>query len=86
MYEGWCAAVTLLQATDVFRQAISLLIRRQVWSDAVSMLMRFGEVCDKVNARSSESKAYLGAIVVWLHVGDMQQAWHVSELGDLGYF
>lgn len=68
-----------MQATDVFRSAISLLVRRQSWSDAVSMLMRFGEVCDKVNARNSQSKAYLGAIVVWLYVGDMQQAWQVCS-------
>jgi hypothetical protein len=40
--------------------------------------MRFGEACDKANARSSQAKAYLGAIVVWLHAGDAQQAWQVG--------
>ncbi|KAF6259209.1 gamma-soluble NSF attachment protein-like protein [Scenedesmus sp. NREL 46B-D3] len=67
------------QATDVFRQAIALLVKRQAWSDAVGMCMRFGEACDKANARSSQSKAYLGAIVLWLHAGDAQQAWQVFQ-------
>jgi hypothetical protein len=49
----------------------------QAWSDAVFMCMRFGEACDKANARSSQSKAYLGAIVVWLYAGNAQQAWQV---------
>ncbi|WIA40993.1 hypothetical protein OEZ86_004636 [Tetradesmus obliquus] len=67
------------QATDVFRQAIALLVKQQAWSDAVSMCMRFGEACDKANARSSQSKAYLGAIVVWLFAGNGQQAWQVFQ-------
>jgi hypothetical protein len=53
------------------------MVKRQVWSDAVSLLMRFGEACDKGNAYSSQAKAYLGAIVVWLHAGNVQQAWQV---------
>ena len=71
----------LVQASDVFRQAISLLVRQQQWGDAVSMLMRFGEACDAASARHSQAKAYLGAVVVWLYAGDPQQAWQVRGAG-----
>lgn len=56
------------------------MVKRQAWSDAVSLLMRFGEACDKGNAYSSQAKAYLGAIVVWLYAGNVQQAWQVRNL------
>eukprot|EP00879_Flechtneria_rotunda_P005030 GHRR01005306.1.p1 GENE.GHRR01005306.1~~GHRR01005306.1.p1 ORF type:complete len:315 (+),score=87.96 GHRR01005306.1:217-1161(+) len=67
------------QASDVFRQAIALLVRRQAWADAVSMCMRFAQACDGASARSSQSKAYLGAIVVWLYAGEPKQAWQVFQ-------
>jgi hypothetical protein len=70
-----------MQAGDIFRQGIALLVRRQAWSDAVSLLMRFGEACDKGGASSSQSKSYLGAIVVWLYAGNVQQAWQVRRHG-----
>lgn len=79
-----CCCVCLLlpllpvQAGDIFRQGIALLVKRQAWSDAVSLLMRFGEACDKGGASHSQAKAYLGAIVVWLYAGNVQQAWQVS--------
>jgi hypothetical protein len=69
------------QAGDVFRQAVALLVKRQSWGDAVAMLMHFGEVCDKTGANHSQSKAYLGAVVVWLYAGDVAQAWKVSAHG-----
>lgn len=60
------------------------MVKRQAWSDAVSLLMRFGEACDKGGASHSQAKAYLGAIVVWLYAGNVQQAWQVraQQLGD----
>lgn len=67
------------QAGDIFRQGIALMVKRQAWSDAVSLLLRFGEACDKGGAHSSQAKAYLGAIVVWLHAGNVQQAWQVFQ-------
>jgi hypothetical protein len=76
-----CLSTLVSQASDVFRQAISLLVREQEWGDAVSMLMRFGEACDAAGARHSQAKAYLGAVVVWLYAGDARQAWQVSDLG-----
>lgn len=53
------------------------MVKCQAWSDAVSLLLRFGEACDKGSAYSSQAKAYLGAIVVWLYAGNVQQAWQV---------
>lgn len=55
------------------------MVKRQAWSDTVSLLLRFGEACDKGGAHSSQAKAYLGAIVVWLHAGNVQQAWQVRD-------
>lgn len=62
-------------AGDVFRQAISHLIKTQKWGDAVRLLMRFAASCDACGARSSQCKAYLGAVVVWLYGQDAKQAW-----------
>lgn len=50
-------------------------------SDAASMLLRFGEACDKAGARSSQTKAYLGAVVVWLYAENAQEAWQVGSPG-----
>lgn len=72
-----CCCCRCAQAGDIFRQGISLMVKCQAWSDAVSLLLRFGEACDKGGAHSSQAKAYLGAIVVWLHAGNVQQAWQV---------
>jgi hypothetical protein len=60
------------------------MVKRQAWSDAVSLLMRFGEACDKGGASHSQAKAYLGAIVVWLHAGNVQQAWQVRAKSAVG--
>ncbi|KAF8062746.1 hypothetical protein HT031_004076 [Scenedesmus sp. PABB004] len=76
LYEGDAKAG---QAGDVFRQAIALAARRCAWQDAVGLLMRFGEACDTAGARGSQAKAYLGAIVVWLHAGEPRQAWQVFQ-------
>jgi hypothetical protein len=70
-------ATTLHNRYQQYSHASNLPSVLQAWSDAVSMCMRFGQACDKANARSSQSKAYLGAIVVWLYAGDAQQAWQV---------
>lgn len=51
------------------------LVRREQWADAVSMLLRFAVACDDMGARSSQCKAYLGAVVVWLYAGKANDAW-----------
>lgn len=62
-------------AGDVYRQAVAQLLRAEKWSDAVSMLLRFATACDDMGARNSQCKAYLGAVVVWLHAGKAKDAW-----------
>ena len=37
--------------------------------------MRFAASCDACGARSSQCKAYMGAVVVWLYGQDAKQAW-----------
>ncbi|KAK9815390.1 hypothetical protein WJX72_002807 [[Myrmecia] bisecta] len=63
------------QAADIFRQAIGNSIRQQRWGDATGMLMRYALACESSKARSSQCKAYLGAVVVWLYAQDASQAW-----------
>ncbi len=57
------------------RQAVAQLVRSEKWADAVSMLLRFAASCDASGARNSQCKAYLGAVVVWLHAGKANDAW-----------
>lgn len=47
-------------SSDTFRHAIAFLIRQERWADAVEVQMRFGAVSDKVGAKYSQNKAYLG--------------------------
>jgi hypothetical protein len=62
-------------AADAFRAAIALALSQGKWSDAASLGLRFGESCDGAGARSSQARAYLGAIVAYLHAGDAAAAW-----------
>lgn len=66
-------------AGDTYRQAVSHLLRAQQWADAVGMLLRFAVSCQASGARSSQCKAYLGAVVTWLHGGNGAQAWVVYQ-------
>jgi hypothetical protein len=72
------------QAGDVFRQAAACLARSGKFGDAAATLMRFGEACQAVNARGSQCKAYLAAVVAWLSAGNAAEAWQVSVRGLLG--
>ncbi|KXZ43559.1 SNAPG1 protein [Gonium pectorale] len=62
-------------SADAFRYAAAFLVKAGRWEDAVGVLMRFGAVSDKMGARHSQNKAYLGAVVVWLWAGDAARAW-----------
>mmetsp|Transcript_14044 Transcript_14044/g.24630 ORF Transcript_14044/g.24630 Transcript_14044/m.24630 type:complete len:324 (-) Transcript_14044:140-1111(-) len=64
---------------DSFRLLINFLLKLERWEEAVEAQMRFGLVCDKVEARTSQVKAYLGAIVTWLHAGNASQAWQTFQ-------
>ncbi|PNW80293.1 hypothetical protein CHLRE_08g385700v5 [Chlamydomonas reinhardtii] len=62
-------------SVDAFRHAVAFLLRQELWADAVEVQMRFGAVSEKNNARHSQNKAYLGAVVTWLWAGDAEKAW-----------
>lgn len=66
-------------AGDTYRQAIAHLVRSENWPDAVSMLLRFATSCHRCNARSSQCKAYLSAVVVWFWAGNASEAWNTYQ-------
>lgn len=57
------------------------VIRNQRYSDAVSLLLRYAEACDASNAKSSQCRAYLGAVVVQLYAENASEAWQVYQVG-----
>lgn len=59
-------------------------MRAGKWADAVGMLLRFAVACDGMGARNSECKAYLGAVVVWLHAGKANNAWATYQASRRG--
>lgn len=58
----------------------ALYIRRQKYSEAVGMLLKFAAACDASQAIASQCKCYLGAITVWLYACDGKQAWAVYQV------
>ena len=67
-------------AGDLYRQAIGGEIRMGMHAEAVSLLLRFAVACQGLQLRSSQCKAYLGAVVVWLFAQDAAQAWAVYQV------
>lgn len=67
-------------AGDLYRQAIGGEVRMGMHAEAVSLLLRFAVACQGLQLRSSQCKAYLGAIVVWLFAQDAAQAWAVYQV------
>ncbi|GAB2280907.1 hypothetical protein Dimus_015525 [Dionaea muscipula] len=61
-------------AFDLYRAVSSIYIKTQKYDDAASSLLRLGLAADKSNARHSQCKAYLSAIVVYLYAHDLKQA------------
>ncbi|CAM6090974.1 unnamed protein product [Calypogeia fissa] len=61
-------------AFDTYRAATNLFIKLQRYSDAASMLLRWGQSADKCKAIQSLCKAYIGAIIVYLYSGDLKGA------------
>ena len=59
---------------DVFRQAISALLRLGRPAEAIGLLLRWAAAAGEAGLHASQAKAYLGAVVVWLHAGDARQA------------
>ncbi|XP_010689573.2 gamma-soluble NSF attachment protein [Beta vulgaris subsp. vulgaris] len=61
-------------AFDLYRGAASVYIKLEKYEDAASVLLRWGLSADKCNAKNSQCKAYLSAIVVYLYKHDFKQA------------
>ncbi|KAJ8758812.1 hypothetical protein K2173_000533 [Erythroxylum novogranatense] len=61
-------------AFDLYRAATALYIKLEKYTDATAYMLRLGVAADKCNARNSQFKAYLSAIVVYLYAHDLKQA------------
>ncbi|XP_012451238.1 gamma-soluble NSF attachment protein [Gossypium raimondii] len=61
-------------AFDLFRAAASVYVKLEKFTDAATFLLRLGLAADKCNARNSQCKAYLSAIIVYLYAHDLKQA------------
>ncbi|KAK7318708.1 hypothetical protein RJT34_03414 [Clitoria ternatea] len=59
---------------DLYRATASLYIKHEKYTDAASTLLRLGVAADKCKAASSQCKAYLGAIIVYLYAQDFKEA------------
>ena len=59
---------------DVYRQAIGAALRLGRSAEAVGVLLRWAAAAGEAGLHVSQAKAYLGAMVVWLHAGDGAQA------------
>lgn len=59
---------------DVFRQAVGALLRLGRSAEAVGLLLRWAAAAGEAGLHASQAKAYVGAVVVWLHAGDARQA------------
>ncbi|EOY25567.1 PREDICTED: gamma-soluble NSF attachment protein [Theobroma cacao] len=61
-------------AFDLYRAATSVYVKLEKYTDAAAFLLRLGLAADKCNARNSQCKAYLSAIIVYLYAHDLKQA------------
>lgn len=90
--DGWalwnavCKKKHVPQLCRSCRQAIGFLVKSGQWHESSNLLMRFAASCDAAGARSSQCKAYLGAVVVWLHAGDAKQAWMTYQVSRRGFY
>ena len=69
------------------RAAIAHAVRACKWDDAVRLLARFAGFSEKMEARNSEAKAHLSAIVVRLHAAQAGEAWaaYQAALGSAAF-
>ncbi|GAX79007.1 hypothetical protein CEUSTIGMA_g6447.t1 [Chlamydomonas eustigma] len=64
---------------DVYRATISLMIRTKRYGEAAQALIRMALACDRLGAKSSQCKAFLGAMVIHLHNQDAALAWQTFQ-------
>lgn len=56
------------------------MIRNQRFPDAVNLLLRYAAASEASNAKSSQCRAYLGAVVVQLYAENAAEAWQVYQV------
>eukprot|EP00252_Welwitschia_mirabilis_P000214 TRINITY_DN101_c0_g1_i1.p1 TRINITY_DN101_c0_g1~~TRINITY_DN101_c0_g1_i1.p1 ORF type:complete len:164 (+),score=37.91 TRINITY_DN101_c0_g1_i1:664-1155(+) len=61
-------------AFDIYRSATNVYLKINRFTDAATTLLRWGLAADKCKAVHSQCKAYLSAIIVYLHANDLKQA------------
>uniref|UniRef100_A0A0D6R4D1 Gamma-soluble NSF attachment protein n=1 Tax=Araucaria cunninghamii TaxID=56994 RepID=A0A0D6R4D1_ARACU len=61
-------------AFDTYRAVTNLYLKLERFSDAATILVRWGLAADKCKAINSQCKAYLSAIIVYLYAHDFKQA------------
>ncbi|KAF8408711.1 hypothetical protein HHK36_004775 [Tetracentron sinense] len=61
-------------AFDIYRDATSVYIKLERYTDAATFLLRWGLAADQCKAVNSQCKAYLSAVIVYLYVHDYKQA------------
>lgn len=62
------------QVTDLYREGLNLLIRHKRYEDAAVLLMRWGQACGYVDAKHTQNKVYMNAVILWLFLEDVVQA------------
>jgi hypothetical protein len=55
-------------------------IRMARYAEAISLLLKFALACHSLQLTSSQCKAYLGAVVVWLFAQNAGEAWAVYQV------
>lgn len=60
-----------IYSNDLFRKCITLMVRQNMISEAITQLKKHAEVLAKLNSASFQHKAYLSVIVLRLHQKDL---------------
>ncbi|XP_058101765.1 gamma-soluble NSF attachment protein [Magnolia sinica] len=78
MYTDACATLEEdgkeQMAFDLYRDATSVYLKLERYTDAATFLLRWGLSADQCKAVHSQCKAYLSAIIVYLYAHDFKQA------------
>lgn len=59
---------------DAYRDCTAMMLTEKRYREAVEVLLKFGQACQRSKSTNSQCKAYLAAIVVWLYADDVVEA------------
>ena len=57
-------------------------LKRGEWAEAVALELRWAAACDAISQRSSQCKAYLAAVVIWLYAQNAREAWACYQVSS----